>query len=141
MFDDAEVIHRHTRADAIRDGVLIDVSATAREAGFLYPMALTAALFCQRNECAGLARGCKVGRPRIRLRPGRWRLQSGQAALRRPAACRWVGAPAGRLLLHLDSPAVTAMSGPLLPLLALAAALGAGCPRAARRANARSSPF
>jgi hypothetical protein len=32
MFDDAEVIHAYTCADAIRDGVLIDVSATAREA-------------------------------------------------------------------------------------------------------------
>jgi hypothetical protein len=31
------------RADAIRDGVLIDVSATARDAGFNYPVALTAA--------------------------------------------------------------------------------------------------
>ena len=33
MFENAELIHRYTRADAIRDGVLIDVSATAREAG------------------------------------------------------------------------------------------------------------
>jgi hypothetical protein len=43
MFDDAEVIHAYTRADAIRDGVLIDVSATAREAGFRWPVALTCA--------------------------------------------------------------------------------------------------
>jgi hypothetical protein len=35
MFDDAEVIHAYTRADALRDGVLIDVSATAMEAGSL----------------------------------------------------------------------------------------------------------
>jgi hypothetical protein len=43
MSESAELIHRYTRADALRDGVLIDVSATAREAGFKYPVALTAA--------------------------------------------------------------------------------------------------
>jgi hypothetical protein len=43
MFEDAELIHRYRRADAIRDGVLIDVSAAAREAGFKFPVALTAA--------------------------------------------------------------------------------------------------
>jgi hypothetical protein len=32
-----------TRADALRDGVLIDVTATAREAGIRWPVALTAA--------------------------------------------------------------------------------------------------
>jgi hypothetical protein len=43
MFENAELIHRYTRADAIADGVLIDVAATAKEAGFNYPVALTAA--------------------------------------------------------------------------------------------------
>jgi hypothetical protein len=43
MFEDAELIHRYTRADALRDGVLIDVTPTAREAGFRFPVALTAA--------------------------------------------------------------------------------------------------
>jgi hypothetical protein len=33
MFENAELIHRYTRAEAIRDGVLIDASSTAREAG------------------------------------------------------------------------------------------------------------
>src|SRR5262245_16898089 len=41
VFDDANEIHRYTRADALREGVLIDVSETAREAGFRYPVALT----------------------------------------------------------------------------------------------------
>ncbi len=45
MFDDADLIHRYTRADAIRDGVLIDVSAVAREAGIRYPVALTRAVW------------------------------------------------------------------------------------------------
>jgi hypothetical protein len=45
MFDKADLIHRYTRADAIRDGVLIDVSAVAREAGIRYPVALTRAVW------------------------------------------------------------------------------------------------
>ena len=44
MFKEADLIHRYTRVDAIRGGVLIDVSATAREAGFKYPVALTCAV-------------------------------------------------------------------------------------------------
>ena len=43
MFENAGFIYRYSRADAIRDGVLIDVSEAARDAGFLYPVALTAA--------------------------------------------------------------------------------------------------
>jgi hypothetical protein len=43
MFEDSDLIHRYSRADTIRDGVLIDVSAAAREAGCKYPIALTAA--------------------------------------------------------------------------------------------------
>ena len=41
MFENADLIHRYSRADALRDGVLIDVSATAREAGIRFPVALT----------------------------------------------------------------------------------------------------
>jgi hypothetical protein len=47
MFENADLIHCYTRADALRDGVLIDVSATAREAGFKYPVALTAAAWAK----------------------------------------------------------------------------------------------
>jgi hypothetical protein len=43
MFEDADLIHCYTRADAIADGVLVDVTATAREAGFRVPVALTVA--------------------------------------------------------------------------------------------------
>lgn len=38
-----EVIYRYTRAQAIEDGVLVDVSETAREAGFRWPVAMTSA--------------------------------------------------------------------------------------------------
>ena len=47
MFANANLIHRYTRADAIRDGVLIDVTAAAREAGFRYPVALTTAAWAK----------------------------------------------------------------------------------------------
>ena len=43
MFENADLVHRYSRADALRDGVLIDVSPVAREAGIRYPVALTAA--------------------------------------------------------------------------------------------------
>ncbi len=41
MFDEYDLIYKYTRADAISDGVLIDVSSTARQAGIKYPTALT----------------------------------------------------------------------------------------------------
>jgi hypothetical protein len=47
MFEDADLIHSYSRADAIRDGVLIDVSETAKEAGFKFPVALTAAVWAR----------------------------------------------------------------------------------------------
>ena len=46
-FDDAGLIHAYTRAQAIADGFLIDVSATAREAGIRFPVALTRAVWCR----------------------------------------------------------------------------------------------
>jgi len=44
IFDDADVISTYSRAQAIEDGVLVDVSELAREAGFRVPVAITAAL-------------------------------------------------------------------------------------------------
>lgn len=41
FWDGAEIISRYTRAQAIDDGVLVDVSETAREAGFTVPVAMT----------------------------------------------------------------------------------------------------
>ena len=42
-----DVIHQYTRAEAIEDGVLIDVTETAREAGISFPTALTAAVWAE----------------------------------------------------------------------------------------------
>jgi hypothetical protein len=53
-FAGAEIISRYTRADAIADGTLIDVTDTAREAGFCFPVALTAAVW---NTCVRVPDG------------------------------------------------------------------------------------
>ena len=44
-FDDAEVVHRYTRKQAIEDGVLIDLTQWAMETGFTFPVACTAAVW------------------------------------------------------------------------------------------------
>lgn len=41
MFEDTDLIHHYTRADALDDGSLVDVTETAKEAGFRIPVALT----------------------------------------------------------------------------------------------------
>jgi len=50
FWDDAEVISCYTRAQAIEDGVLVDVSETAREAGIKFPVALTRAVWANYVE-------------------------------------------------------------------------------------------
>lgn len=45
MFDETDIVFSYTRAQAIADGVLVDVSERAREAGFRIPVALTAAVW------------------------------------------------------------------------------------------------
>ena len=47
-FDNVDVIYTYSRAQAISDGTLVDVSETAREAGFKVPTVLTQAVW---NEC------------------------------------------------------------------------------------------
>ncbi|WP_437625991.1 DUF6573 family protein [Sorangium sp. So ce1151] len=43
-FEDADFIHSYSRKQAIEDGVLVNVTSLAKEAGFKVPVALTAAL-------------------------------------------------------------------------------------------------
>lgn len=43
-------IHTYTRAQALEDGVLVDVTETAREAGFRIPVAMTAAAWADTVE-------------------------------------------------------------------------------------------
>lgn len=46
-------IHTYTRAEALADGVLVDVTETAREAGFAVPVALTAGVWADVNDFSG----------------------------------------------------------------------------------------
>jgi len=41
-YESWSIIHRYTRAQALADGVLVDVTATASETGIIYPVAVTA---------------------------------------------------------------------------------------------------
>lgn len=50
FFTEADIISAYTRADALRDGVLIDVSEMAREAGFIWPVAITQGLWATINN-------------------------------------------------------------------------------------------
>ena len=48
-----EPIHVYTRADALADGVLVDATGTAREAGFRVPVALTQSVWADVNDLSG----------------------------------------------------------------------------------------
>lgn len=56
-FDGADIISAYTRAQAIEDGVLVDVSEMAAEAGFRYPVAMTRAAWadCVEWPAEGMA--------------------------------------------------------------------------------------
>ena len=45
MFEEFDLISSYSRAQAIEDGVLVDVSSRAREAGIKFPVALTSAVW------------------------------------------------------------------------------------------------
>jgi len=45
LFSDYDVVYTYTRAQAIADGALVDVTRTARAAGLRFPVALTAELW------------------------------------------------------------------------------------------------
>ena len=50
FWDDAEVISSYTRAQAMEDGVLVDVSAMAKQAGIKFPVAMTSTVWGQYVE-------------------------------------------------------------------------------------------
>lgn len=49
-FEDAPVIYRYTRKQAIDDGVLVDLSSWAAETGFRIPVACTQAVWTEHIE-------------------------------------------------------------------------------------------
>src|SRR5262245_52985602 len=71
MFDNSDLIHSYSRAQAIEDGVLIDVSATAREAGIRWPVALTRAAW---ERCVSVPPGVACQDEVGRLRDVLWML-------------------------------------------------------------------
>jgi hypothetical protein len=50
FFDDFDVIDVYSRTEAIEDGLLVDLSSTAREAGVPYPVAVTSSVYA---DCIG----------------------------------------------------------------------------------------
>jgi len=57
-FTDASIINAYSRTQAIEDGVLIDITETAREAGIRFPTAVTAALWSTVVATPEEARAC-----------------------------------------------------------------------------------
>lgn len=84
-FDGFEVISSYSRAQALEDGVLVDVSATAREAGFRVPVALTSAVW---TDCVAWGDGDAV------------RGAEGQSEAGRLWDVLWLAAHAARLHKH-----------------------------------------
>lgn len=54
FFADAEVISTYTRAQAIKDGVLIDISEWAKEYGFKFPVAVTTGVWGMIDDPEGM---------------------------------------------------------------------------------------
>jgi hypothetical protein len=50
LFTQDDVIFTYTRAQAIEDGVLVDVTEWAQEAGFVWPVAVTAGVWALIND-------------------------------------------------------------------------------------------
>src|SRR5262249_26517781 len=47
MYTKDDLLFAYSRAEALGDGVLVDVTTSAREAGIVYPVALTRAVWCR----------------------------------------------------------------------------------------------
>ena len=68
-----DVIHTYTRAQAIEDGVLVDVSETACEAGIKFPCAVTSGVW---NRCVTVPDGIKAQDEAGRLWDVVWMLRA-----------------------------------------------------------------
>ncbi len=47
IFEDTEIISSYSRSQAIEDGILIDISELAKQAGFKFPVAVTCGLWSE----------------------------------------------------------------------------------------------
>lgn len=79
-----DIIHEYTREQAIADGVLIDVTATAKEAGFQVPVAVTAAVW---SRCVAVPEGVTGQDEAWRLWEVLWILRAHLATPRRVLDC------------------------------------------------------
>ena len=68
MFDECDVISVYTREQAIDDGVLVDVSEMAKEAGFKFPVAMTIASY---EDCVAWDEADNIRKNWIQDVPGR----------------------------------------------------------------------
>ncbi len=57
-FDDWTLIHAYTRAQALADGFLVDVTAQARQTGFVWPVAVTRTVWSM-IEAIPVAHACE----------------------------------------------------------------------------------
>ncbi|MYD88255.1 MAG: hypothetical protein F4Y14_20105 [Acidobacteria bacterium] len=60
--DGAPIVQRYPRTNALRDGTLVDVTETGREAGFKVPVAITAAV---QDQCVRWTEEDARRKPRI----------------------------------------------------------------------------
>lgn len=60
MFDMSDLVSSYTRAQALEDGELVDVSTTAAEAGFSIPVAMTRAAW---GDCVAWGEDVKQRKP------------------------------------------------------------------------------
>ena len=58
MFEESDVVFSYTRAQAIEDGVLVDVSEMGKECGFKYPVAVTRAVWNEVIVPSDKAKSC-----------------------------------------------------------------------------------
>jgi len=65
FWKDADLIHTYSRAEAIEDGFLVDVTSVAREAGFTLPVALTRTLWAEYVELPDEYHGCQDEKGRL----------------------------------------------------------------------------
>jgi hypothetical protein len=105
-----EVVSTYTRAQAIEDGVLVDLSRLAREAGFRWPLAVTRAVWDVLEPSAALkaeGQGCD-GRAWDMLTILRASLHSAKAGREVRFAPLFIMEPGGRP----QAGALKAVSGP-----------------------------
>ena len=116
MSESVDLIHSYSRAEALADGVLIDVSGTAREAGLRYPVALTAAAW---QRCVAVPPGVACQDEAGRLWDVLWML--------RWAIARGSSGPEVRFAVHVRNDN-RERTPPLVRLTALCGADDDGAP-------------